>query len=82
MDCKDMVGEIEDIEGEGMKPIITIDKYAIRFEYENECKNFFFNDLFQSPNCNWHRKVLEAIQESYEICVKGSIEPPKEEARE
>ena len=62
-----------------MKPKITIDRYAIRFEDDRGGKNFFFKDLFRFPNRDWHRELLEAIQEAYEICIRENIEPPKDD---
>lgn len=62
-----------------MRPQITIDKYAIRFEDDRGGKNFFFMDLFIFPNKDWHMELLKAIQEAYEICVRENIEPPEEE---
>jgi len=62
-----------------MKPTITIDKYAIRFEDDSGATNHFFCDLFYNfPNQDWHTELMKAIQKAYEICVKEDIEPPKE----
>lgn len=60
-------------------PKITIDKLAVRFEWEEGSKNIFFSDLFRFPHRDWHVELLDAVQKSYEICVRENIEPSIEE---
>jgi hypothetical protein len=55
-----------------MKPKITIDKYAIRFEDDSGQTNHFFLNLFIGKD-NWQAEVLMAIQKAYEICIKEDI---------
>ena len=62
-----------------MKPKITIDRHAIRFENDEGGRNFFFQDLFRFPNQDWHKEVLEEIYRFYEECVEKNIHPKKEE---
>ena len=63
-----------------MIPKITIDKLALRFEWDEGGVNLFFDDLFRWGNKgDWHREAMDAIKKSYEICIKENIEPPKEE---
>ena len=57
-----------------MKPKITIDRDAIRFEDDSGMTNHFFINLF-SGNKDWHRDVLMAIYKAYLICVKEDIKP-------
>ncbi len=61
-------------------PVITIDKVAIRFEYEEGGLNLFFDDLFRYGNRgNWHRDLLDAIKHCYDECVRLNVEPQKDE---
>jgi len=56
-------------------PKITIDKYAIRFEYKEGLTNIFFNDLFYNhSNRNWHNELMKAIQHCYEECIRYNVE--------
>jgi len=62
-----------------MKPTITIDKDAIRFDRDDGGENYFFKDMFRFSNRDWHWSVMESIYKCYIDCVVQGIEPKEED---
>ena len=60
-------------------PIITIDQTAIRFEHSKGGHNLFFQDLFRFGNKgDWHVRLMDAVKECYEECVRLNIKEPEQ----
>ena len=69
------------IEIDDYKPTIKVDKYAIRFIYNDGGVNLFWADLFYKSPGKWegfHNQLMVNIKKIYDDCIINNIEPEEE----